>query len=322
MFGKRSAHLRSSRSTEEHRSSPGQSIHSPQSPRHEFQLGSPLFQTSILTPVKLKGFLRLMGGESVTVLDTINGPRKVAFAQLHEEVGKVPTACLLLDLHCSNIYAAACTNIVLASPALLHLSCDDESIPGSLVDMLALRPGALTQALSTLVSLEVEHKRTRRLETETLRDDSAAVRLLRAVLQRPAVRIFNKVLCAGVCSVVREALNSSTSDEFRLLYILEGTVSLLKGMLETPVPELVTVIHAFQNGGAGHFCLSFLCLRCFVPSLTTCSYACETATPLVKAVAKALQLVGNNVDPAEESPLYPLRFKLKASVRLFLCSFP
>lgn len=127
----------------------------PLSPRQEFQIKGALFETSVVAPVKLKGFLRVSPGDTVTVLDAVGAPSGMAFVQRGDEVGKVPVSSLCIDQHCCNVYLAACINILLHSRALLHLACARESSLEHLVDILSTQPGALTQALTTLISLEV-----------------------------------------------------------------------------------------------------------------------------------------------------------------------
>lgn len=121
-----------------------------------FSAKNSLFETSVTSPVKIKGFLRVLSGDIVTVLDIQGGPQGVAFVRFEEEMGKVPVAALLIDHHCYNPYLQANIKILLQSPSLFHLVCAmDEPMADCLVETLSTRSGSLVRAIATLVAIEV-----------------------------------------------------------------------------------------------------------------------------------------------------------------------
>lgn len=115
----------------------------------------PLFETSAIAPVKVKGFLRLERGDIVAVLD-VDRRGSQATVRCGDEIGKVPLQALLIDQHCYNAYLQANINVLSQSPSLLHFACAvDSSMVECVVDTLATRSGALLRALTTLIAIEV-----------------------------------------------------------------------------------------------------------------------------------------------------------------------
>lgn len=159
---------------------------------------------------------------------------------------------------------------------------------------------------------------------ETLRADSPAIRLLAAVLQRPAIVALQHDLIINAVAATTAAVEiggNPTSDVACVGPFLHQLVAMIKGILESPAPELVAVLRALQHGNAGHLALSFLCLRCFAPSLAVPgSDVPEAVQAHLRVAAKALQLVANDVEPKEDSHLYPLRAVLKVCLSRGDCS--
>lgn len=187
--------------------------------------------------------------------------------------------------------------------------------------MLSVVPGAAAKVLQNLIDNEVANNERRSLETDTLRSDSVAMRVLSLVIHSGNVSSFQHQVASAVLACVEATIGSE--EAAFLSTCLATTVNIIASSLVSAPPEVLLLLQCTRKaairassvdsleGVATHLerlHVSFFCLRIICPSLVEQSL-CHT-TALVQSrmllLAKTLQLIANNIVPAPHTPSFLL----------------
>ncbi len=279
-------------------------------------VGEPICDVSVTVNVKLKmrGFLAVGEGDVVTLMEAQHVEPGMVVCRANGEVGKVPRSAVLLTKHSWNAYLEVLPWLV-RHPAFLEQLLLSGFSAADLVVLLAGK-NLLREALALLFQRELTEKAARHLENETFRQESPAMSVAAALLSMPAVREFR----TSLVSLAVSALARSNGDADSLLHVLEHMFTQLERMAEMAPPELVILMQSLRRLGSNNsrlqaslFFLRFVCPALVQPvEVGGVAAVDEHVSHALILLAKAVQLVANQVEPAEGSFFFKGADKLRS----------
>lgn len=208
-------------------------------------------------------------------------------------VGRLPQAAVRIDIHTSNLYLEA-LRVAVKSPVVLWDAMLRQVVSASELRDMLLVTGLLYDGLVGLFQQESDRHPH---ETEFLRDCSPAASLAGVILQSDAATKWLARVVIEARLQPKQSEEHSTPES-----LLNGVQVLIATLLQrtTDIPnEVALTLKALRHVSSPRIAASFFCLRFLGPSLIQSKSMVQ--------LAKALQLVANGVDPAEESPMFVIR---------------
>lgn len=257
---------------------------------------NPIAEVTVAAACRVQGFLRVSENDIVTIMEATNPEPGIVYARGNDGVvGRLPQAAVHIDIHTSNLYLEA-LRVAVKSPVVLWDAMLRQVVSASELRDMLLVTGLLYDGLVGLFQQESDRHPH---ETEFLRDCSPATSLAGVILQSDAATkwLARVVTEARLQHTAKHSEEHSTAES-----LLNGVQVLIATLLQrtTDIPnEVALTLKALRHVSSPRIAASFFCLRFLGPSLIQSKSMVQ--------LAKALQLVANGVDPAEESPMFVIR---------------
>ena len=233
------------------------------------------------------------------------------FGKLKQTSTEIP----LID-HSQNRYLDVCDFLVAYPEAMAQLLPKLEAFHVIDICLMFQVRGQLSQALRALMKLEYDDNKARGVAAETFRSETPVVLLVSAVMGLDNVIAYRQAFVDNVVGLVMQRLNWSPK---ALAKVLRGALKSLVDTADRMPEELVTVVKALHNVAPDmpqlHASLFFLRLLCPALAQPREKGGLDVIPSDLKRslleLAKALQLIANRVDPADNSFCKPIEADLR-----------
>jgi len=232
--------------------------------------------------------------------------------------GKIPIFALNLDIHSWNIYLEAVDLMITDTNVMLIILDTSNSL--EFVELIIAR-GYLSPVLRTLYQLEIDEKISRDLKTEMFRAMSPIINVISTIfndLKSPGLQKFRDDFMLAVTSSIEKHLPKLSKDWKWVAGVAEDCVDYLVRLPPESIPaEIIVILRSLRDTILSTSGLSnddipvmlgsifFLRLICPMVSKPSDEINSDMMAKLVM-VAKALQLISNQVDPEKDTQMFEI----------------